>query len=586
MRKFMLLIFVLSFAHFGFAQQQITKFLPHLVAGSLPASDWESEVFLVNLSGEPNIVTVEFFGHDGSPLIFSTSKGVGSSFKITLTNYASSDVLKIFRDIGLLVSGWAKVYATKPFAVDLEFRQFLSGAERPVGKADVLSSPAENVHTYPLSPNNGIALVNPGSQDASVNFTAFNRAGNKIREGNFVFKRGGHAAVFFKEAPFFLEEDGIIVIASNIPLSSIALNFDGLVFKTIPRIPTPRILDSPHSGIQIGFVYLNSNDRQPIQKAELQKYLAEAVHFQKTLLDKEMPLNGYDPIKLPYDLEDNGLPKVVMVQGGNQELYSFKNRSWDAINQLEIDAKSYIPSHWKYIIYIPDVWKEDDDIPGNGGGGVVYVSIQDVRYMDRAFLGDNTPCARVLGRTKSHCANSSLGHFNHETGHAFWNLEHSAFSDDSSTFLMDQMRFMSMMGRRGDGCFNPKQVGKGECALLPVEALSIARGPLSRLNDFAWIPERDSWPIVEVISKEMTVGFRLKVVLRAEDAVFGISSVAINTSSASPFIQYWKQIDHRDDLSAFTIETTIKPQKAGNQLGTVYLLVKNNQGKATQIQLF
>ena len=596
MRKFMLCVFVIClFTRIGEAQQLITRYFPHFVAGSLPASDWESKILFVNLSGGPNVVTVEFFDNSGAPISVSTNKGVNNSFTVNLPKPASdsvsSEVLQIFRDSGLFVTGWVKAYSTEPFGADLEFKQFLPGSTQSVGKADVPPSPVENVLTYPLAPENAVALVNPGSQDANVNFTAFDRAGNKIRERSFVLGRGVHKAMFFKEDPFFLNEQGIVVIASNIPLSSIALEFEGLVFKTIPRIPTPRKLDSRRADIKVGFMYLNSNDRAPIPKEELQKYLAEAVYFQKFLLDRELPLNGFERVELPYDLEDNGLPKVVMVQGGDRERYSNIKNGWKAVDNLNEDIRDFIPKDWKFIIEIPDVWNDFDDIPGSGGGGFfageVHVSIQRVRYMDRKLFGNNSKCPLVPGLTLSDCANNAFGHFNHETGHGLWGLAHSAFGDDSHSDVARQMKFRSMMGRSAhNGCFNPENSGRNECALMPIEAEGIARAPLSNLYGFGWIAEDGSEPTVEILEKNFD-GKRLRVVFRAEDLGSGVSSIAIYTLFTSPDTQYWRIIDHRDNLEFITIEADLKPQYAGNhQIIPIYLRVSNNQTQDKLVPLF
>jgi len=570
-------------------QQAITRFLPHFAAGSLPASEWETSVNFFNSTAENNSILVELFDSTGNPLVVATSKGVGDKFGIVLGPNAS-DTVTIFRNNGF-VSGWAKTTSFTPYGASLSFSQFVGGTL--VGSATVLSSPTVNVLSFPLDRENGVALTNPGSQNANGSFTAFNKAGQKIKEGTFGFVRGGHFASYFREAPFFVEDEGTIVISSNIPISGMGLDFDGLVFKTLPSLPTPRKLDSIRSGVKIGFFYLNSNDRPPMDKEKIQKGIAEAIYFQKTLLDKEMVLNGFSPIEnIPYDLEENGLPKVVMVQGENREQYwySTPDKGVDAIDNA---IKGRIPENWGYQVIFVDAFTENQGTVLAGGGGWfegrLYLNAREIPLMDRKFFGDNSPCPHSPVRTKSDCANNAFTVFNHEAGHAFWALGHSSPADDSNQVVSSQMRFRSMMGPSArDGCFNPEQTGKGECILLPVEAEGIARGSTSRLNDFGWITEDESVPSVQILSKEFD-GSRLKLVFSTDDSESGISSVYVTTNS-NPFVQFWRQIDHRDNLSEMTIEATLKASEArrglGLGVGYVNLVVLNNQGRYTIVNLY
>lgn len=593
---FLLLFFVMIFCQKVEAQQVITQFLPHFVAGSLPASDWESEIFLANLSGKPNNVTVDFFDNTGNPLVVSTNRGTNSSFIVNLpkplSDSVSSDVLQILRNSDSFVTGWVKTYSTEPFAVDLEFRQFLSGGTEPVGKADVAPSPVENVMTYPLSPKNGIALVNPGSQDANITFSTFDRAGNRIREGAFMLKRGGHMAVFFNQEPFLLDTTGVIVVASNIPLSSIVLNVEGLVFKTIPRIPTPRRLDSQRSATKIGFVYIYSDDRQS-QPGVLDR-ITEYVGFQQALLDKEMPLNGFNRVQLPYDLDEQGLPKLAVINGGNREQYfdynktGFERVRWDLLSK-EIDAKT--SSDWTEKVVFVDVWIDRqvngmyDDIIINGGGVYSWLSAAFLPFLNKNYFGDKRPYRGVpipefggkpvpknvqSGMTFEDLADDSIAVVNHENGHTFWKLGHSDAYES---------RFLSMVSGSGaNGCINPKRLV--ECILLPIEAFAVAIKPFSKLSDHTWISEDISVPKVEILSKEI-IGSKIRVIFKAKDPQSGIGSFSIQTIHVSPMVRHWKQISHLDDLENLIIETDISGVSTN-----IYLEVMNNQGLTNFIRLF
>ena len=590
----------------GFAQPGavITQFLPHFVAGSLPGSDWESRILLVNLAGGPNTVTVTFFDNDGNPLAVSTNRGTDSSFVVTLPKptpeAVSSEVLEILRNSGSFVTGWAKVASLLPVGLNLEFKQFTPGSTEPVGKADVPPSPVENVLTYPLSPNNGVALVNPGSQEANVSFTAFNRAGSKVKEGTFKLARGGHRAVFFREAPFFLDATGIIVMASNIPLSGVALEFEGLVFKTIPRLPTPRRLDSKASPAKVGFVYIYSDDRPP--QPGIQDRLAEYVGFQQELLDKEMLLNGFNRIQLPYDLDENGRPKVVIVNGGNREQYFDYNQKGDPFYRVRWEvlwgrANKEAPD-WDRIVLFADFWLDRlvdgnrDDITINGGGSGANISALYLPFLRKSYFGDKRlyrgvpipefggkpmPFGGSYGNTFEDLADASIALVNHENGHAFWFLPHSSTGNTDSNVP----GFYTMVGRISQvGCMNPTR--SAECILLPVEANKVATARFSRSNDYDWFDRQPSNPKVEILSKEI-IGTKLRVTFKAEDPENGLRSFSVHTTASDPWTRSWRLFTHLDDLENVSVEVDITGRTTED---IIYLAVLNNRGSQETIILF
>lgn len=607
MRKiFLVLLFLMVFSDSGFAQNgaEITQFFPHFVAGSLSASDWESEIMIVNLAGEPNNVVIDFFDNIGNPQVVATSYGTNSSFVVALPRPAlesvSSDILKIFRNSGGFVTGWVKMHSTRPFGADLAFEQFVPGGTESVGKADVPPSPVENVLTYPLAPNNGVALVNPSSQDANVTFTAFNRAGNKIGEGKFVLIRGTHKAMFFKEDPFFLDATGIIVIASNIPLSSIALEFKGLVFKTIPRLPTPRRLDySQRADTKIGFVYIYSNDRQV--QPNIQDRFAEYIEFQKTLLDREMLLNGFNRVQLPYDFDENGLPKVEIIDGGNREQYfnynglGYERVYWDVIYKT-IDAR--VPSNWSQKVIFFDMWLDRevngqrDDIIISGGGSWSFISARYLPFLSKKYFGDKRPFHGVPisefggkpmsngdeygAKTFEDLADTAISIVNHENGHSFFSLGHSDAGGSS--------RFRSMMGNAvPTGCMNPTRTK--ECGLLPIEANGVSLAKISKPNDFDWIDwnpsQYPSQTKVGILSKEI-VGSRIRATFRVEDQESGVNSFSVQTYNRSPWTRFWKVIGHLENLENITFEADV----LGASINDMFLIVINNQGKRILARLF
>lgn len=412
-------------------------------------------------------------------------------------------------------------------------------------------------------------------------------------------------AVFFNQEPFFLDATGIIIIASNIPLSSIALDFDDVVFRTIPRIPTPRRLDSQRSAAKIGFVYIYSNDRQP--QPGVQERIAEYVGFQQALLDKEMLLYGFNRVQLPYDFDEKGLPKVAVINAGDREQYfDYTKRSHERIRlkKLSDEIERWTPPDWyKWVVFV-DMWLDRevdgqrDDIVQLGGGRESWLSAQNLPFLKKSYFGDKRPYQKVsipefggkptpnlvCGFTLEDYADCAIHTVNHENGHTFWSLSHSDAGIKSS--------FRSMMGGWPSfyqnpsevGCMNPKR--SIECILLPIEAQRIANGMISRPNDFGWISgwdeEFDSLPTIEVLSTELT-GSKLRVTFKAEDLIGGINSFSIYIGSSIPYVYFWRQISHLDNMENITAEADIF---GSNPTSGTFLAVQNNQGRSWVAKIF
>ncbi len=595
---FLVFIVFVSCFRFGVdvyaADMKITQYLPHFVAGSIPASEWVSNISIKNNGKSVAQIDLLAYGQNGQPLYLLTDRGYSNKFSLVIEGNGSL-VLHVLRNQPFVI-GWIKTESIFPssFSVYLEYKEFIPATDQVIGKASVFSSEARSVLTFDLKPENGVAIVNTGAEDSFVVFTAYNEVGVEVKNGSFLLPRGNQIAAFLNQSPFFLEGKGKVVFISPISkVSGIALDFDGFTFSTLPSLPTPRRI-SPNNqweGAKIGFVYWYSDDRNP--QPGVTDRIAEEIEVKQALFDKELPLNGFESKPLPFAKDQNGKPAILVVKGGNREKYIHRDKTdsyerWDS-NLIRADFMPFVPSDWKFLTVFVDLWAirngQLEDFPMMGGGGTAWMTAALLPFMKKSLFGNknpyrgapipefgNQPMFGDLGTTFEDLAEGAFQTVNHEDGHAFFNLDHSQVEERFS-------RYVSMMGAASqNGCFNSNR--SVECVLLPIEAVGIAQSLIMNLDDYGYMVASPA-PKIEVISKELH-GSRLKVVFRIVDhEKSGISSVSIQSTYVRPFAQYWREIGHMEDLNNLVIETDI--------FGTtrdIYLSAINNQGVASAISLF
>ncbi|MEK7559806.1 MAG: hypothetical protein AAB522_00695, partial [Patescibacteria group bacterium] len=145
-----------------FADQTITQYLPHFVAGKLSLTEWESKVFVDIVDSKPHSVMFEFFDDFGNPANVFTDHGYGSIFVVDLIPGAREhEEISILKSNNFL-SGWIRVKSPKPISLSLKFQQFILGGNESIGQATVFPSPMENMFVFQSDLENGIALANPG----------------------------------------------------------------------------------------------------------------------------------------------------------------------------------------------------------------------------------------------------------------------------------------------------------------------------------------------------------------------------------------------------------------------------------------
>ena len=559
------------------AQQEITQFLPHFAAGRTPVSEWNSVVSIHSRTSQENWVKIEFFDSIGQPVVLATDKGTNSKFLLKLST-GETDVsinLEILRSNAFSV-GWERITSTCPVSTYLTFRNFLPGESATIGQASVFASPTDLVLNFPLDFENGVALVNPGTADANVKFVALDKAGNKIKEGAFPepLKRGYHVARYFSQEPFFLNDVGEIIISSNIPLSGIALDLDGLTFSTLPSLSPKRRLDNPYENFKINTIYIYPSDKEP--QRDVAKRVNEAFFQYESMMRRELRLYGtmaHIP-ELPVERDENGLPTVFSVKlsrpGGTYVSVE------DVGEELRPEfIKKYGEKQWKSGPRIGILFY---DMPsGFKGTGLCYSATGPSQYIASVQLsGDILPFLNSSylenKQTFKNDAEYAFFVFGHELEHCL-GLNFHVGTQYLAPNKFEIKLFQTLLNPTNlyEGCFNPIASGS-QCVLSPMEASILPRMPILNLDNYNWT-NWDRWspnlwePYSQIISKEL-VGNRLKVVLRISETPerdivspnvtqSGIHSIWIE-SGDWPLVNFWKLLGHDDDLNNIIIDTVVR----------------------------
>lgn len=610
MRKFLLILLFLAliavFCQDVEAQQFLNvQYLPHIVAGSLPASEWDTVIEPKCLSSAPCSMTIEFFDSVGIPLLLDTDKGMSNRFDIVVSPAVpgpGSFPIQIRRNQSF-VSGWARITSSSTFSGIGKFRQFVPGGAELVGVASVFFSASDLVLTFDLKPSNGVALVNPNTADATVTVTAL-AGGREITEV-FQLPKGHHMANFFKESPFsFGDLTGNVVISSNVPLVGIELGFEGLGFFTLPSLPTIRKLDAKKANIKIGTVYVcvEIDLDRPCQKPEdIALRVGEAFTFLERILRREIGLNGamQNIPELPIDKDEHGLPKVISVSlkipRGEYISKDINGRSgiiWREINP-------HLPLDWTYQIIWVDDWKVENGgkVTGRGwafGGGSnfsgsAWLGAEWIPFLRQSLLGNmnllgGVPIPEFGGRpfptepspnlTWDWAASNGFELMFHETGHVF-ELGHSSLDPTTE----DSKKLVSIMS--GKVCLGVNK----ECILTPIDAHKLARSSIFNIHDYGWVKMDEFGPFFEIISIERT-SEKIRATIRIGDIGSGVHSVWFG-SNFEPWTLAWRMLGHDDDLNKYTIEAKMPKNLTEGRVPTqIFLSVLDYHGNHHGVQLF
>lgn len=558
-------------------EQTITQFLPHFVAGKLLSSEFNSTIFIDTASSETHSVTLEIFDDFGRPVVVSTDKGVGYKFVVDFVQgVKEQEELEILKN-NSLVTGWIRVISLQPISLSLKFQQFEIGASKPIGQATVFPSPVRNVLVFQLDPENAVALVNPSRQDATVTFTAFDRTGQKIKEGSFVLARGAHFAVFFREAPFFVDGIGKIVIASNIALSGIVLDFDGTAFNTILPLKIPRKFGFKNlpgvPGDKIGVACFEPSDR--ICPKELVAYAAnEAFAKLQEFLDRETPLNGSESKPLPIDRDEYGFPKVLELKGKktakeyllseepgqdwlngtfNNKLFFQEMKTFDVFSDYSlvlmfVDTfflnEGSLPTGFVAQASIYSPFCDGKFVPASVCTGKAFVSSLLLPFLKRDLLlntdlfldwNRNT----FVGDTYGHVADFAFYIVFHEFIHAATVPWHSGTDWDWPLNSVMNIYKTSGMFREN---------GTSQAVLTPADTALLSIAPALNPEIFHWVKVDQSRPVIKILSKEFFVEKKqLRVIISVEEEDGGIRFVAADHSKHPSYqLLYFRELTHEE----------------------------------------
>ena len=574
-------------------------FLPQIVSGE----GWDTQIFLKNLSKFEGEVVVEFFGSDGLPLDFATSKGQGNSFEISLLPFASVE-LSLLRQ-GEVKTGWARIRSTLNIGVNAVFCQYTGNSIAGMGGID--SSPPQSVFAVDLSPQNGFALVNPNRETASVKARVFGEDGIELSalERNFTMLPGNHFAKFFFEPPFsFGSQKGLVVVSSNVPLVPLAVRLEGYAFGTIPILPAPRRVEIRQK--PIGVVYFVPSDRTP--QPDVEKRANEVFTVFQKLLDAELPLNGFKRRELIVERDEAGLPKVNFVRGKKPvaeyweaapDGCKFQGIDFRTINR-EIDLAVNIKNYSTLLYFVdtsdyPQVYDPTVDargyhafamlpepalsLPGRAWVNAVHLPFLKQDYFENTssyygipvpelggivFTG-NTYLTGALGGSKyQYAAEYSFFVAAHELTHALGLGFHTKVSDWQT--------YTGILGIGGiwDGQFRDSSVG--QAILLPPEARMLSAS-LSMVSDLDWIKADATPPAVTVISKGFSEG-EVSLELSLNDPESGVIALLAWRGGSYYPILYYKALTHTDQGN-IKVRFTAPAEVQTDGLG---LAVFNSQG--------
>src|SRR5437016_9645298 len=199
---------------------QTTQLFPQFATGG----GWTTYITVHNSTQDPELVTVELFRSDGSPV----SKGAIS---------LSPDQTQIFSIDATpqLTDGWAKLSSNAGFSATLFFQLVDSGrliSEAGVPAADPVQdfNMIASVHVEQAI-KTGIAVANPSSTNtANITVRRRSNTGVVLDEASFTLAPLQHVAKFLNEDPFFRgidNYDGIVEVSSTEPVSALGLRLDG-----------------------------------------------------------------------------------------------------------------------------------------------------------------------------------------------------------------------------------------------------------------------------------------------------------------------------------------------------------------------
>jgi hypothetical protein len=216
------------------------KVISHLANGQ----GWQTTILLVNVDSKPASFTLEFRKDDGSALHLPLGP-YGSVAAVSGTiGPGNMQIIRTDGSGNALTEGWAKLIGSGAIGGTAIFTARSDG--QPPSEAAVPLSPTGSTQFFMPFDNTsgaltfatGLALANPGLQDATVSVTFTSDSGQVIPvTGTLTVPANGHyAGVLSAVFPAIQGKRGVAHFTSNVELFGLGIRYNGGAYTSMRPI--------------------------------------------------------------------------------------------------------------------------------------------------------------------------------------------------------------------------------------------------------------------------------------------------------------------------------------------------------------
>lgn len=218
------------------------KTIPHLVNGA----GWKSTILLVNPGAQPASFSINFYAADGSALTLPLGVDGNNS---TISGSIAPGQMRIIQTDGSgssAVEGSASVSSSAPLGGTAIFTAPPAvGSQAPSEAASPLVSTLGTTLDFPFDLTNTglglsttIELANPGSSPAKVTLSFTDPTGQAFSGSALVTipAHGHYESVLGSAFPSLQGSKGVVQVKSTLPLTGLAIRYNGLAFTSIPAV--------------------------------------------------------------------------------------------------------------------------------------------------------------------------------------------------------------------------------------------------------------------------------------------------------------------------------------------------------------
>jgi hypothetical protein len=227
------------------AYAQNTYYLPHIANGSYGGGSYRTTFILFNNTDANANAVLQMTDDGGNPLTM-TIPGYGTNSTLTVQLPAGTSRMLQTDGQGDLAKGAATVTSETSICVSAIFSVYDSNGnfqtETGVGSTSPLTDfmlPVDTTGSF----NTGLALVNNGTETASIALALLDTNGAIAATNRIPLARGRHMAIFISGKdqlfPSFVNFQGTLSVQSSIPLAAMVLrqNDPPLSFTSLPVVP-------------------------------------------------------------------------------------------------------------------------------------------------------------------------------------------------------------------------------------------------------------------------------------------------------------------------------------------------------------